>query len=66
MCDKIVSTHSFTIQFVPEWYKTQKMCDEAFNKYFLNFFKIPGEYKTPEMCDRIIFDKAFSRRYVQY
>ena len=38
MCDKVVNTHSSTIQFVPEYYKTKKMCDKAFNKSFLAFF----------------------------
>ena len=38
MRDKVVNTHSSTIQFVPECYKTQKMCEKAFNKCFLGFF----------------------------
>ena len=37
MCDKVVITHSPTIEFVPECYKTQKMCDKAFYKSFLAF-----------------------------
>ena len=56
MWDKVVSTHSSTIQFVPECYKTQKMCDEAFDLSFLAYFHIPDGYKTQEMCDRIISD----------
>ena len=36
--DKVVNTHSSTIEFVPECYKTQKLCDKAFNKCFLAFF----------------------------
>ena len=38
MRDKVVNTHSSTIQFVPECYKTQKMCEKAFNKCFLALF----------------------------
>ena len=38
MCDKVVNTHSFTIEFVPECYKTQKMCGNAFNKSFIALF----------------------------
>ena len=40
MYDKAANTHSSTIQFVPEYYKTQEMCDEAFNKCFLAFIYI--------------------------
>ena len=35
MCDKAVSAHPSTIQFVPECYKTQEMCDKAVNRCFL-------------------------------
>ena len=59
MCDKVVNTHSSTLQFVAECYKTQKMC-----KSFLALFYIPDWYKTQEMCGRIIFNYPFSIRYV--
>ena len=38
MCDKVVSTHSSTIQFVPECYKTQKMCVKAIKNCVLVVF----------------------------
>ena len=41
MCDKAINTHSSTIQFVIECYKTQEMCDKVFNKCFLAFIYIP-------------------------
>ena len=63
MCDKVVNTHSSTIQFVPECYKKQKMCDKAFNKCFLAFFYIPNQYKTQEMFDKIISNDPFLLRY---
>ena len=40
MCDKIANTHSSTMQFVPECYKTQEMRDKDFNKHFIGFFYI--------------------------
>ena len=67
VCDKDVSTHSSTTQFVPECYKTQEMCDKAFNKRFLVFIYIPDQYKAQEMCcifDRVISQDPFSIRYV--
>ena len=59
MCDKVANTHSYTMKFVPECYKTQEMCDKDFNKRFLGFFYIPGQYKTHEMCDKISSDDGF-------
>ena len=35
MGDKAVDTHPSTIQFVPEWYRTQEMCDKTVNRCFL-------------------------------
>ena len=64
MCDKIVNTHSSTIEFVPECFKTQKMCDKAFNKCFLVFFIFLIDIKNQEMCDRTISDDLFSIKYV--
>ena len=48
MGDKVVNTHSSTIQFVPEYYKTQKMCDKSSLPVFFFF----------------ISDDPFSMRYV--
>ena len=64
VCDKDVSTHSSTTQFVPECYKTfNKRFNKAFNKRFLAFIYIPDQYKTQEMCcifDRVISQDSFS------
>ena len=61
MCDKVVNTHSSTIQFVSKCYKTQKICEKALNESFLN---ITDRYETQKMFDRIISDDHFSIRYV--
>ena len=29
MCDKVVSTYPYTMQFVPDHFKTEEMCDKA-------------------------------------
>ena len=29
MCDRIISNDSFSIRYVPEQYKSQKMCDKT-------------------------------------
>ena len=56
MCHKAVITHSSTIQFVPECYKTQKMCFKAVNICFFIFDFIPDQYKTRKMCDEAVDD----------
>ena len=41
MCDKAVNTHSSTIGYVPDCYKTQENCDKAVNRCFFVFDSIP-------------------------
>ena len=41
MCDETVSTYHCSIDFVPEYYKTQERCDEVVNRCFLEFICIP-------------------------
>ena len=54
MCDKAVSTHSSTMQSMPEFYESQESRDKAFNKCFLALIYIPDRYKSQQMCDRVI------------
>ena len=37
MCDKIISDNPFSLRYVPDQYKTQKICD----KLMLMFFSMP-------------------------
>ena len=62
MCDKIANTHSSTMQFVPECYKTQEMRDKDFNKHFIGFFYIFDQWKTQEIRDKSISDYPFFKR----
>ena len=64
MCDKAINTHSSTIQFVPESYKTQEMCDKTFNKSFFAFTYILDRYKTQDMCEPVVSEDPFSVRYI--
>ena len=54
MCDNVVNTHSSTVKFVAECYKTQNLCGKAFNKCFLVLFYILDQYKTQEMYKKVI------------
>ena len=64
MCDKVVDTCPFISDFVPDWYKTQKMRDEVICndpfmlKYCLN------RYKTKKMCDKAVDDCLSSLKFV--
>ena len=29
MCNKVVDNYAYTLEFIPYWYKTQKMCNKA-------------------------------------
>ena len=48
---KALDTHPSTIQFVPEYYKTQEICVKAVNRCFFAFGSIPDQYKSQEICD---------------
>ena len=50
MCDKVVNTHSSTMQFVPEFHKTQEMCDKAVNRCFLYLILLLMNIKL-KTCD---------------
>ena len=64
MCDKAVSTPSFTIKFVSTCYKTQEMCDKVVNRCFLGFIYIPDRYKTQEMCDEAVDDSLAALKFI--
>ena len=50
MCDKAVDTHSSTIEYVPDQFKTQGMCYKAFHRCFSVFDPILDYYRTREIC----------------
>ena len=35
MCDKIFNTHPSTVQFFPEYFKTQEACDKIVKNCYL-------------------------------
>ena len=38
MCDKAVGNYPHTLEFAPDYYKTQKMCNNAVNTLFTELF----------------------------
>ena len=46
MCDKGVSTHSSTIQFIPECYKTQELCYKVISDDPFSIRYAPDQYKA--------------------
>ena len=58
MCNKVVDNYPHALEFVPEYYKPQKMSDEAVDTYPSAIKFVPECHKTQEMCN-----KAFNRRF---
>ena len=64
MCDKAVDTYRSTIEYVPDWFRTQEMCSKAVDKCPFAFDSVPDQYKTQEMCDKIVSDDSFKLNIV--
>ena len=53
MCDRIISD-PFSLRYVPNQYKTQKICDEAVDHFLPTLNFVPGWFVTIKM-----FKKTF-------
>ena len=51
MCDKAVDTHSSTIEYVPELFKTQEIGNREVHRYFFVFDSLPDQSKAQQICD---------------
>ena len=54
MCDRIISGDSFSLRYVPNQYKTQKICDEAVDHFLPTLNFVPDWFVTIKM-----FKKTF-------
>ena len=54
MRDKVVDNYSWILEFVPDWYRTQKMCDKDVNTHPSTIEYVPDQFKAQEMCDKAI------------
>ena len=46
MCNKAVDNYPHSLEFVPEFYKTQKMCDKAVEKHPTTIKYVPDSYNS--------------------
>ena len=49
---KVVDNYCWTLEFVPDWYMTQKMCDKDVNIHPSTIEYVPDQFKDQEMCDK--------------
>ena len=54
MRDRIISDNSFSIRYVPDQYKTQKMCDKAVDDCLATLKFAPDWFITSKMI-KILF-----------
>ena len=54
MCDKAVDNYVHALQFVPDYYKAQKICNKAVNISRSSIQFVSECYKNLEMCDKSI------------
>ena len=55
MFDKAVDTHSSTIKYVSECYKTQEMRYKVVHRCFFVVDSIPDQYTTQEKCHMFLY-----------
>ena len=49
MCDRIISDNPFSIRYVPDQYKTQKMCDKVVDDCLAALEFVPDWFVTSKM-----------------
>ena len=59
MCNKAVYNYCHILEFVPEYYETQKMCDRAVHPHPSTIKYVSESHKTQKMSD-----KALHRRFL--
>ena len=63
MCNKAVSSHPSTIQFVPDRFKTHEMCDKGLDSCLFAFDSAADWYITQEFWDKVTFEVPFMLKY---
>ena len=58
MCNRIVCEDPFSLTYVPDQYKTQKICDKAIDDYLATLKFIPDWFVTNKMI-KILFTSLY-------
>ena len=64
MCSSAVRREPYTLRFVHDQYKTQKMCDKAMYTEPLPLAYVPDRLKTQEMCSSAVRREQDSLKFV--
>ena len=64
MCNKAVEKDRWSLEFVPDHYKTQGMCEKAVDVGPRLLTDIPDHLKTQEMRDKFVRDDSYPLQYV--
>ena len=54
MCDNIVNTFLFVLDFVPDQYTTQELCHKVVSEYYFMLEYCHDKCKTQEMRDEAV------------
>ena len=58
-----VLEYPWSLQFVPDHFKTQEMCKKVVEEYPQMLFHIPNHFKTQEMCKKAVEVSTCSLEY---
>ena len=54
MCSEEVRRKPYTLDYVPDHFKTQEMCNKAVPNYQAVLFLVPDHFKTQEICIKAV------------
>ena len=54
----------FVFDYIPDWYKTQKMCDKNVSEYPSLIVYCPDKYKAQRMCDEAVDDCLLVLKFI--
>ena len=61
---KAVDGYSFTLKYVPDWYKTQEMCENVVDGCSFALKFVPDCCKTKEIGEKAVFKEFAALKYV--
>ena len=64
MCKRAVEEDPYTLEFVPDHFKTPEICERAVNAYLWVLEFVPMDISTQEMCTKSVKKRPWSLIYV--
>ena len=64
MCEKAFEENPYTLEEVPDHFKSQELCERVVEEDPELLECVPDHFKTQEMCDGVVGEDPYSLQYV--